>query len=86
MMRHDETPSVASQGRAEPAQRSVIWLNGERVETEAKTLAQLIALAGYGDARIATAMNGVFVAARARADTVIDDGDRVEIVAPRQGG
>lgn len=63
-----------------------VVVNGERMRTRASTLADLIAEAGYGDARLATAVNGDFVPARARATTKLADGDRIEIVAPRQGG
>ena len=39
-----------------------------------------------GEAKVATALNGEFVPARARAATPLKEGDRIEIVAPRQGG
>lgn len=61
-------------------------VNGEPTRTHAATLAELIDEAGYAQARIATALNGNFVAARARVDTPLSGGDHVEIVAPRQGG
>jgi sulfur carrier protein len=35
---------------------------------------------------VATALNGHFVAARARETTRLAHGDKIEIVAPRQGG
>ncbi|MDZ4790472.1 MAG: MoaD/ThiS family protein [Hyphomicrobiales bacterium] len=41
---------------------------------------------GYGDAKIATALNGVFVAATMRCAAALSPDDKVEIVAPRQGG
>ncbi|MGH6817080.1 MAG: sulfur carrier protein ThiS [Hyphomicrobiaceae bacterium] len=63
-----------------------IILNGEITETSARTLAELIEDIGYAGARIATALNGVFVAAHARAESLLRGGDEVEIVAPRQGG
>lgn len=63
-----------------------VRLNGEPRLTRAPTLAALIAEAGYGDARIATAVNGEFVPARARAAMLLSAGDSIEIVAPRQGG
>ena len=63
-----------------------INVNGEPRATRATTLAALIEEGGYGDARIATALNGAFVPARLRAQTALAAGDRVEIVAPRQGG
>jgi sulfur carrier protein len=61
-------------------------VNGQLQETEARTLAELCAALGYGDAKIATAVNGDFVPAASRAQTALAREDRVEIVAPRQGG
>jgi sulfur carrier protein len=63
-----------------------IILNGERVETEALTLAALVAGQGFAQTAVATAVNGTFVPREARAATLLAGGDRVEIVAPRQGG
>jgi sulfur carrier protein len=63
-----------------------ITVNGERTQLQGRTLADLCATLGYGDARIATALNGTFVPATRRAETVLRDDDRIEIVAPRQGG
>ena len=63
-----------------------VRVNGEPRSTAAATLADLIVEAGYGVAKIATAINGDFVPARARAGTVLNTGDHIEIVAPRQGG
>lgn len=61
-------------------------MNGEPRDTQQRTLADLCASLGYGDAKIATALNGSFVPAARRPETPIKDDDRVEIVAPRQGG
>ena len=63
-----------------------ISVNGEPRTTTAPTLAALVVEAGLAGARIATAINGDFVPERARADRVLAEGDRVEIVSPRQGG
>jgi sulfur carrier protein len=63
-----------------------ITVNGERREIQGRTLAELCAALGYGDARVATALNGSFVAAKQRAATLLKEDDQVEIVAPRQGG
>jgi sulfur carrier protein len=63
-----------------------ITVNGERHDVQCRTLAELCAALGYGDARVATALNGTFVPAPRRADAVLHDDDRIEIVAPRQGG
>lgn len=62
-----------------------IMINGTRTEVRGETLAAILTELGYGDAKVATAVNEVFVAATAR-DLALSPGDRVEIVAPRQGG
>ena len=66
--------------------RTTILLNGERIVTEARTLAELVAGQGFAATAVATAVNGDFVPREARAATQLAGGDRVEIVAPRQGG
>ncbi len=63
-----------------------ITINGEKQETQAATLEQLCAALGYGEQRIATAVNGEFVPAQQRRATRLRDNDKIEIVAPRQGG
>ena len=65
---------------------TVITLNGERTETPARTLADLVAGCGFAETQVATALNGDFVARAARDATLLSEGDAVEIVAPRQGG
>ncbi len=66
--------------------RTAITVNGERTETPARTLAELVAAGGFAETQVATALNGDFVARGARAATLLSEGDKVEIVAPRQGG
>ena len=61
-------------------------LNGEPFATEAATLGELCANLGFAEAKIATAVNGRFVAAAARPRVELSDGDKVEVVAPMQGG
>jgi sulfur carrier protein len=63
-----------------------VLVNGEAVRSRAANLAQLVAELGYGGAKIATARNGEFVPERERAATGLAAGDKIEIVAPRQGG
>jgi len=63
-----------------------ILLNGEPVTTAARDLDELCTSLGFAGARIATAVNGSFVAARERAMTKLAPADTIEIVAPRQGG
>lgn len=62
-----------------------IILNGEPRRTEAKTIAELLVEQGF-DGSIATAKNGDFVPKTQRADTAINEGDRIEVVSPMQGG
>lgn len=65
---------------------ALVVVNGEPVGATAETLAGLLMELGYADRRVATAVNGKFVAGPHRAATRLADGDRIEIVAPRQGG
>ncbi|GAA6201950.1 sulfur carrier protein ThiS [Aquicoccus sp. SU-CL01552] len=62
-----------------------IMINGTETEVREGTLATILEELGYGDAKVATAVNEAFVPASAR-DVALSPGDRVEIVAPRQGG
>jgi sulfur carrier protein len=63
-----------------------ITVNGTAQETAATTLDTLLIELGYGEAKVATAVNETFVAAALRPEQRLNEGDRVEIVAPRQGG
>lgn len=63
-----------------------IDLNGSQHDVSAATLAEAMAELGYGGVALATALNGAFIAAAARATTTLQDGDRVEVLAPMQGG
>lgn len=62
-----------------------VTLNGEPREIEAATLAEALAALGYEGA-VATAINGDFVPAAARSGRRLVEGDRIEVLAPRQGG
>ncbi|SEG66321.1 sulfur carrier protein ThiS [Bosea lathyri] len=63
-----------------------LLLNGQPQEVEARTLAEALAELGYADKVVATAVNGEFVSARLREGVTLSDGDRLEVVAPMQGG
>jgi len=63
-----------------------IIVNGDQHEVEPGTLALALTELGYGGKKVATAVNGRFVPAPARAGTELSDGDHVEVVAPMQGG
>ena len=78
-------PNAAPHAASVAATRALL-VNGIAAVSSATTLADLIVELGYGDGRVATARNGDFVAARLRGETLLADGDRIEIVAPRQGG
>jgi sulfur carrier protein len=63
-----------------------ILLNGKSYTTKASDLDALCQGLGFAGAKIATAMNGSFVAASERKVTKLAEAAEVEIVAPRQGG
>ena len=70
----------------EASTRMTIAVNGEATETKARTLAELVASLGHPESAVATARNGDFVPRSARAATLLAANDKIEIVAPRQGG
>jgi sulfur carrier protein len=72
--------------KATTTRATALFVNGEEAETQARTLADLVAARGFAEAEVATALNGEFVPRHVRAATELARGDRVEIVAPRQGG
>lgn len=51
-----------------------------------RTLDSVLSHLGLSGSVVATALNGEFVAANARAGTPVREGDRVEVLAPMQGG
>lgn len=63
-----------------------IELNGIPTEVAAANLADALMALGYGSTALATALNGVFIPAAGRATTLLHEGDRVEVLAPMQGG
>lgn len=63
-----------------------IVVNAEKLRVRGGSLADVLAQLGYGEAKVATALNGEFVPERMRAATPVGPGDRVEIVSARQGG
>lgn len=63
-----------------------ILVNGTWLETGAADLAAALDHLGYRDAIVATAVNGEFVPAGARSTVRISEGDRIEVLAPMQGG
>lgn len=63
-----------------------ILVNGNWLDTAAVDLAGALQELGYAEAVVATALNGEFVPAGARPEARLADGDRLEILAPMQGG
>ncbi len=63
-----------------------IQVNGAWREVTATQLARALEDLGYGGSVVTTALNGDFVAAPARARTALAEGDRLEVLAPMQGG
>ena len=63
-----------------------IFLNDDAHDIDAATLAAALDSLGFAGRMIATAVIGRFVAAAARPSTALADGDRIEVVAPMQGG
>ncbi|HEY2807374.1 MAG TPA: sulfur carrier protein ThiS [Steroidobacteraceae bacterium] len=63
-----------------------ILVNGAWHELRSAALAAALAELGYAERTVSTAVNGQFVAYGARAGTALAEGDRVEVLAPMQGG
>lgn len=63
-----------------------IIVNGDAREVAAVTLASALNELGYEVGVFATAVNGEFVAKSDRGERALANGDRIEIVAPMQGG
>jgi sulfur carrier protein len=63
-----------------------ILVNGAWRETNSRELPRALEELGYGGAVVSTALNGEFVAAAQRAETMLAEGDRLEVLAPMQGG
>jgi len=63
-----------------------ILVNGAWRDTRAVDLAAALQELGYDEAVVATAVNGEFVPVSSRAGARLAEGDRVEVLAPMQGG
>lgn len=63
-----------------------ILVNGAWCDTAATDLASALEELGYGGSIVATAVNGEFVPASLRPAAPLAEGDRLEILAPMQGG
>lgn len=63
-----------------------IEVNGRRREVAAETLAALLDELEYDERHVATALNQTFIRKADRDAARLKEGDRIEIVSPRQGG
>lgn len=63
-----------------------ITLNGETVETDRCSLAELLVTFNYEEKTVATAINGEFVSVEDRQDTMLTENDAVDVIAPMAGG
>ena len=63
-----------------------INVNGKPQELKSGNLSDTLAELGYGDAKIATAVNAEFIPAALRDTYALTEGDELEILAPMQGG
>ncbi|ESZ11076.1 sulfur carrier protein ThiS [Mesorhizobium sp. M0923] len=61
-------------------------VNGEVLEIDASTLAALLAALDYEGDWLATAVNSDLVHKASRSEFQLNDGDRIEILSPMQGG
>lgn len=64
-----------------------VSINGEiRKIKEGTTLKQLLEESGYGKGGFAVAVNVTFVPVEEYEHTVLNEGDKIDILAPVQGG
>ena len=64
----------------------MVKVNGEAIDIAGKTIAEYLATTNYDMKRIATEHNGDIVPKANYADTVLKDGDSIEIVSFVGGG
>ncbi|MEM7631791.1 MAG: sulfur carrier protein ThiS [Pseudomonadota bacterium] len=62
-----------------------ITINGTPRDVTAKTLSEVLVECGFSG-RVATALNEQFVPVSARDTTVLEEGDRLEVLGAMQGG
>ena len=63
-----------------------VIVNNEPREIRGRTLADLLEELGFAGTVVATAVNGQFAPAGSRAERELAEGDRIEVLAPMQGG
>lgn len=63
-----------------------ITVNARPHDIAGTTLSGALVELGFAGSAVATALNGQFVPAAARDATALAEGDRLEVLAPMQGG
>jgi sulfur carrier protein len=63
-----------------------VLVNGVWRDTAVADVASALKELGYGESVVATALNGEFVPMSSRSEVALTEGDRLEVVAPMQGG
>ena len=63
-----------------------IIVNGKKESLKSCNIQELIEVLGYHDNSFAVAVNGTFVSLKNYHDTLIENGDEIEILAPMVGG
>ncbi len=64
----------------------MIYVNGEPVAADGKTVAGFVSDSGYDPQRIAVEKNGLIVPKRLYNETYLEDGDHIEVVSFVGGG
>ena len=64
----------------------MVKINGEERQNAGKTLAEYLATTDYDPKRIAVERNGAIVPKAQYADTMLQDGDSIEVVSFVGGG
>lgn len=64
----------------------MVKINGEFLDIDGKTLAEYLTAAGFDQRRVAVERNGAIVPKAAYAETVLSDGDSLEVVSFVGGG
>ena len=64
----------------------MVKINGADLEMDKKTLSEYLSIAGYNPKRIAVERNGEIVPKTQYNETILEDGDCVEVVSFVGGG
>ncbi len=63
-----------------------LYLNGKRIDTQSQTLSELLEEQQFDCTAVASAVDGNFVPRSQYATTVLCAGQKIEVLAPMQGG